>query len=183
MARFFFRHWTGTVVVAAILGWAVFYLPGSPTVAVLRLKLAIDARDADAAAQFVDFESVVKNAGKELVGQKTDPNDILGRVLGEGAVALFSGPAAGALQAWAKREVETGAREVQMPAAAVAGSVVLLHRDGDSAYTKFTDHKRQTWEIHMARNAGGQWQIVEVKNVAQLLEKLRREEEKRLNTP
>lgn len=181
MASFVSRHWTAIVVVAAVLGWAVLYLPNSPTFAILQLKRAIDAHDADAAARFVDFESVVKHAGYELVENKAGAGDLLSQILGKGAVALFSKPAADALQAWAKHEVSTGAHEVQMPAIAVAGSLVTLHRDGDSAYTKFRDHKGQVWEIHMARNGDRQWQIAEVKNIRQLLEKLRHEEEKRLN--
>jgi hypothetical protein len=69
-----------------------------------------------------------------------------------------------------------------MPPAAVAGAIVLMHRNGDSAYTRWTDHKGQVWEVRMAREDGA-WKIVEVKNVKQLLEKLQRHEEKELNNP
>ncbi len=59
-----------------------------------------------------------------------------------------------------------------MPAGAVAGAILMMHRDGDSAYSKFRDHNGQVWEVHLARNADGQWQLVEVKNIRQILAKL-----------
>jgi hypothetical protein len=80
------------------------------------------------------------------------------------------------------QKVNNGAKEVQMPPAAVAGAVVLMHHDGDSAYTQWTDNKHQTWEIRMARE-DSVWKVVEVKNVKQLLEKLKRHEEKEFNNP
>ena len=70
------------------------------------------------------------------------------------------------------QKVDDGAREVQMPGAAVAGSLVLLHRNGDTAYTDFKDNKGQEWEIHLARGDDGYWRVTEVKNIEQLLQKL-----------
>jgi hypothetical protein len=177
MARFFFRHWTGIAIIAAIFGWALIYLPGSPSIAVFQLKRAIDARDAEVAARFVDFDSVVRNAGREIVNGEPGIN-IFNRMLGEGAVALLSQPMANAARAWAMREVQAGAQEVQMPAVAVAAAVVLLHRSGNSAFTKFRDHDGQIWEIQMARNGDGQWQIVEVKNIRQILRRLQQQQPK-----
>ena len=64
-----------------------------------------------------------------------------------------------------------------MPPVAVAGALVTLHRSGDAAFTRWQDHKGQVWEVRMARE-DGQWKIVEVKNVQQLLDKLKRQQEK-----
>jgi hypothetical protein len=69
---------------------------------------------------------------------------------------------------------------LQIPAAAVAGALVALHRQGDSAWTKFTDHKGQTWEIHLLRE-NGRWRITEVKDAKVLLQKLQEHEAKQLN--
>ncbi len=182
MVKFFFRHWTGTVVIAVLAGWAVFYLPASPSYAVFQLKRAIDARDGDAAARFIDFDSVVKHAGDELAAERSGGN-LLGQFLSQSAVALLSGPMANAARAWAKSEVENGERDVQMPAAAVAGAIVMLHRNGDAAYTSFRDGKGRQWEVHMARNDEGQWQVVEVKNIRQVLEGLQRQEQQSIDTP
>jgi DUF2939 family protein len=171
MARFLARHWTAVAIIGAILIWAVIYLPGSPSFAVFQLKRAIDARDDESAAQFVDFQSVVRHAGYEMLGDKGS-GDPLSQFLGKGAVDLLSGPMAGLVASWARHEVATGAPEVQMPAGAVIAAMVLLHHDGDTAYTNFRDHKGQVWEIHLARGHDGRWQIVEVKNIRQLLAKL-----------
>lgn len=76
------------------------------------------------------------------------------------------------LQRWAVDQVNNGVKQVQMPPAALAGAIVMLHRNGDSAYTRWQDKKGQVWEVGMARE-NGSWKIVEVKNVKQLLEKLR----------
>jgi hypothetical protein len=104
-------------------------------------------------------------------------------MLGNAAIDLFTKPMAQIAKAWAVRKVNDGDRAVQMPGAAVAGAVVLLHRNGDTAYTDFKDNKGQEWEVHLARGDDGQWRVVEIKNIEQLLEKLQREEQKNLNAP
>lgn len=173
--RFVLRHFTAVLILAALTGWAVFYLPNSPSWAVLRLKQAIDARDGDAASQYVDFESVVKHAGHEMV-QKQGGTDPLSAMIGNAAIDMLSKPMAEMAKAWAVDKVNNGAHEVQMPGAAVAGSIVLLHRDGDTAYTDFKDNKGQEWEIHLARGDDGNWRVSEVDNIEQLLQKLQHDQ-------
>ena len=77
-------------------------------------------------------------------------------------------------KSWAIQKVDDGAREVQMPGVAVAGSIVLLHRNGDTAATDFTDNKGQRWRIHLARGDDGYWRVTEIEDVEQLLQKLQR---------
>lgn len=183
MARFLLRHWTAVILVVLVAGWALLYLPTTPTFAVLQMKLAIDNRDGDRAARFVDFESVVRNAGMQMVqNQNGSGGDPLADFLSKGAVQLFSAPAARLVESWAKQKVDNGAKEVQMPAAAVLGAVVLLHNNGSTAYTQFRDRKGQEWDIRMARNPDGQWQVVEVKNIQQLLDQLEKRERRRFGT-
>jgi hypothetical protein len=86
------------------------------------------------------------------------------------------------LQQWAIQQVDDGAPLVQMPAAAVAGATLLLHRNDGAAYTQWTDHKGQVWEVRMEREVGG-WKIVQIKNVAQLLEKLKGQQQKQFVNP
>ncbi len=179
MLRFVLRHFTALLIVVAIGAWAIFYLPNTPTWAVLRLKQAIDARDGASATRYVDFPNVVRNAGYEMV-QEHGAGNPLGAMVGRAAVEFLAQPMAGLLESWTKDEVNKGNPDLQMPAAAVAASLVVLHRNGNTAYTRFTDHKGQTWEIQMARSKDGYWQIVEVKNVEQLLEKLKEREQQRL---
>jgi DUF2939 family protein len=182
MGRFLLRHWTAVLLVAVVAGWAVFYLPTTPTFAVLQMKRAIDDRDGDRAARFVDFQSVVQKAGMQMVEKQSGSSDPLTALIGKGAVQLFSAPAANLLEAWAKQKVDNGAREVQMPGAAVLGALVLMHNNGATAYTQFRDRKGQLWDIRMARNSDGQWQVVEIKNIQQLLEQLENRERQRLGT-
>lgn len=193
MARFALRHWTAILIIIVAAGWAVFYLPGTPSYSIFELKQAIDARDGEGAAAYVNFRKVVLNAGYEMVQERNgsgsgegsagdDSSNILGRLIGKGAVDLLSGPMAALLKQWAIQQVNDGAKEVQMPAAAVVGAIALLHRYNDTAYTRWQDRKGQVWEVRMAREPGG-WKIVEVKNVKQLLDKLERHEEKSLNAP
>ena len=169
--RFLLRHFTAILILAVVAGWAMFYLPGTPTWAVLRLKQAIDARDGDEAAKYVDFESVVKKAGQEMV-QKQGGNDPLSAMLGNAAIDLLTKPMAQVARQWAIQKVDDGAHEVQMPGAAVAASLVLLHRNGDTAATDFTDNKGRRWRIHLARGPDGYWRVTEVEDVADLLQKL-----------
>jgi hypothetical protein len=171
--RFVFRHFTAILILAAVAGWAIFYLPNSPSWAVLRLKQNIDARDGDEAAKYVDFESVVRKAGQEMV-QKQGANDPLSAMLGNAAIDLLTKPMAQVAKSWAVQKVDDGAKEVQMPGVAVAGSLVLLHRHGDTAATDFTDNKGQRWRIHLARGDDGYWRVTEVEDVEQLLQKLQR---------
>ena len=177
--RFVLRHITAVLIAFAVAWWGFFYLPHTPSWAVLRLKLAVDGRDGAAAAQYVDFESVVQHAGEEMIGAKSG-GDPLGSLVGQAAIQFLSRPMAQMLETWAKQKVDNGAKDVQMPAVGVIGAIALMHRDGDIAWTNFTDHKKQTWEVRMARERGG-WQVTEVKNIRQLLEKLKRHEEKGFN--
>jgi hypothetical protein len=180
MARFALRHWTSILIVVALAAWAVFYLPDTPSYAVFQLKQTIDARDGAGAAQYIDFQKVVRNAGYEMVD---DPNSsantggIIGQLIGKGAVDLLSGPMAVLLKSWATQQVDNGAKDVQMPPVAVLGALVTMHRSGDAAFTRWQDHKGQVWEVRLARE-DGRWMIVEVKNVKQLLDKLKRRQEK-----
>jgi hypothetical protein len=184
MARFALRHWTLILIIVALAAWAVFYLPDTPSYAIFQLKQSIDARNGNGAAQYVDFQKVVRNAGYEMVDERNasgDPSNILGQLIGKGAVDLLSGPMAALLQSWATQQVDNGAKNVQMPPVAIAGALVMLHRNGDAAFTRWQDHKGQVWEVRMARE-DGQWKIVEVKNVKQLLDKLQRQQEREFGT-
>jgi hypothetical protein len=177
MARFAIRHLTAILILAAVAAWAIFYLPGTPSWAIFQLKQAVDARDGAGAARFVDFQKVVINAGDEMVSDQSGSGNVVTEFLGKGAVQLFSGPMAALLESWAEKKVDDGARQVQMPALAVAGAILMLHRDGDSAYTRWQDNKGKVWEVRMAHEQG-QWKIVQVKNVKQLLDRLQREQSK-----
>jgi hypothetical protein len=175
--RFVFRHFTSILIIAVLAWWPLIYVPASPSYAVFQLKRAIDARDGDDAARYINFESVVKQAGYEMVQQKA--NDPLSQMVGQGAVDLFSKPLAQASKAYAIKEVDDGDKDVQMPPQAVLGAIVLMHRDDGTAYTRFTDNKNQQWEIRMARDQYGVWQITQVKNIQQLLQKVQQNMQKR----
>jgi Protein of unknown function (DUF2939) len=171
---FISRHAVGVLIVLVIGGWALFYVPTTPSYAIYQLKQAIDARDGATAATFVDFPSVVKNAGYEMLQQNSQANDVITALVGKGAVDLLSAPMAVGVQQWATQQVNSGAKQVQMPAAAVAGAVVMLHHSGDAAWTDFRDDKGVRWDIRMSRE-NGHWRIVEVKNVQQLLQHFQQE--------
>ena len=177
---FISRHAIGVLIVLVIAGWALFYVPTTPSYAIYQLKQAIDTRDGATAATFVDFASVVKNAGYEMLQQNSQANDVITALVGKGAVDLLSAPMAAAVQQWATQQVNSGARQVQMPTTAVAGAIVLLHHSGDAAWTNFRDDKGVQWDIRMARE-NGHWRITEVKNVQQLLQHL--QQEKGLGAP
>ena len=102
-------------------------------------------------------------------------------MLGQGAIDLFSKPLAQAARAYAVKDVNDGADDVQMPPIAVVGAMIMMHRDDGTAYTHFVDKKKQEWEVRMTRGPDGVWQVTEVKNIQQLLEKLQRSAEKRYN--
>jgi len=180
MPRFIIRHVTSILVAVVVAWWAIFYLPASPTWALVWLRNAVQNRDGDAAAQYIDFQSVVQHAAREMMQQDAS-NNPLGAFVGQAAVQLLSGPLSQMAASIAKRKVNEGDPNLQIPIGVVAGSLLLLHRSGDTAWTKFTDRKGQNWEIHLTREEG-RWQITEVKNARQLLEKLQKHEEKELNS-
>jgi len=180
MTRFITRHITSIVVTVVVAWWAIFYLPASPTWALVWLRNAVQNRDGNAAVQYIDFQSVIQHAGREMMAQDSSGNP-LGALVGQAAVQLFSGPMAQVAESVAKRKVNDGDPNLQIPIGVVAGSLLLLHRSGDTAWTRFTDRKGQDWEIHMTREQG-RWQITEVKNARQLLEKLQQHEAKELNS-
>jgi hypothetical protein len=177
MMGFVFRHWTGILILAVLGWWTLIYVPASPSYAVYQMKQAIDARNGEAAARYVNFESVVKQAGYEMVQQKA--NDPLSQMVGQGAVDLFTKPLAQATRAFTVKKVNDGDKDVQMPPAAVVGAIVLMHRDDGTAYTRFTDNKNRQWEVRMARDQYGVWQVTEVKNIQQLLQEMQNRMQKR----
>ncbi len=181
MFRFAFRHFTAILIIAVVAAWAIFYLPTTPAWTVMQLKRAIDARDGDGAANYVDFNSVVKSAGTQMLKEKT--NDPLSAMLGTAALSMFGATIANITKSWAVQEVNDGKKDVQMPAAAVAGAIVLMHRDGEAAFTRWTDPTGQVYEVHLRRDADGVWRISEVENVAQLLQKLQEHEQRQFNSP
>jgi hypothetical protein len=185
MGRFAVRHWTAILVILILAGWAVFYLPNTPSFAIYQLKQAVDARDGNGAARFIDFQQVVRNAGDEMTqddsGSGSSAPDIIGQIVRKGAVELFSGPMAALLKQWAIQQVDDGAHEVQMPPAAVAGSILMLHRNQDNAFTQFQDKKGQVWGVRLQRE-NGEWKVIEVKNVKQLLDRLKHQQEQNFNS-
>jgi len=186
--RYALRHWTAIMILVLVAGWAIIYPPDTPSYAIIEMKQAIDSRNGGAVTSYVDFKKVVESAGYEAVQDRntasggTDPSNIISQLVGRSAVDLFSGPMAALLQQWAVQQVDDGASLVQMPAAAVAGATLLLHRNDGTAYTQWTDRKGQVWEVRMEREAGG-WKIVQVKNVVQLLEKLKRQQQNQFTNP
>lgn len=184
MASLAFRHWTAILVAVAVAAWAIFYVPQTPSWMIIQLKQAIDARDGDGAARYVDFQSVVRHAGSEMANDQSNSNPgasgILGALIGNSVVNLLSGPMASLLKSWAVQQVDNGAKQVQIPTAGAIGAIAMLHRNGDAAFTRWTDKKGQVWQVRMAREEGG-WKIVEVDNVAQLLQKLQQQQENRMN--
>src|SRR5215467_375702 len=119
--RFALRHWTAILIIVLIAGWAIFYLPTTPSYAIFELKQAVDARNGNAAASYVDFKKVVENAGHEVVENQnngsgsSDASNIIAQFLGKGVVDMISGPMAALLQQWAVQQVNDGAQQVQMP--------------------------------------------------------------------
>jgi hypothetical protein len=179
MPRFVTRHITSILVTVVVAWWAIFYLPASPTWALVWLRNAVQNRDGDAAAQYIDFQSVVQHAARDMVAQDAAKNP-LGAFVGQAAVQLLSGPLSQMAESIAKRKVNEGDPNLQIPIGVVAGSLLMLHRHGDTAWTKFTDRKGQNWEIHLTREEG-RWQITEVKDARVLLDKLQQHEAKQLN--
>ncbi len=177
MLRFLWRHAIGILIAIAIVGWGLFYVPDTPSYADFQLKQAIDARDGAEAASFVDFTSVVRNAGYEMVQQDADKGGggMVTALIGKSAVDLLAQPMAAVVKTWATRQVDDGAKDVQMPGGAVAGAILMLHRSGDTAWTDFRDNKGREWNIRMAREKG-RWRIVEVKDIQQFLDRLKRDQ-------
>jgi hypothetical protein len=178
--RFLSRHLTSILVVMAIASWAIFYLPTTPSWSVYELKNAIDARNGDAAAVYVDFDSVVTHAAAAMVNQRSSGNPIAG-LIGSAALSILEKPLSNLVRNQAIAKVNGGEKDVQMPAAAVALSIVMLRHSGDVASTRFTDHKGQEWEIRLKRDNDGLWRVSEVGNIEQVIERLREHESKQLN--
>ena len=165
---FISRNAIGVLIFLVIAGWALFYVPTTPSYTIYQLKQAIDARDGATAATFVDFPSVVKNAGYEML-RNGNTSDVLGAMVGKGAVDLLSAPIAVGVEQWAEQQVNSGARQVQIPSAAVLGAIVMLHRSDNTAWTDFSDNKGRQWNIRMVRK-NGRWRVVEVKGIEEALQ-------------
>jgi hypothetical protein len=58
----------------------------------------------------------------------------------------------------------------------------MIHRNGDKANTQWRDPDGHEWEIQMEREDGN-WRVVEVKDIQELLNRLKRREEKEFSPP
>ncbi len=168
MIRFTLRHLTAIAILAVICWWGLFYVPGTPSYALVKLKLAVDGRDGKAAVGYVDFRQLVRNAGYEYVKSKEAGGSVLGEMMGDTAVSALSGPVAALARAWAERQVSNGERDVQIPGLALAGAILMLQRDGRTAHTEFRDNRGRMWSIRLSEE-DGRWRIVEVKGIRRLL--------------
>jgi hypothetical protein len=172
MSRFLLRHWTSVSVVVILAAWAAFYLPTTPSWTIIQLKRAIDARDGATAGAYVDFPSVVRSAGYQMLQKNNTDGNIISDMIGRGAVDMLSTPMASIAQSWAQHEVDEGQRDVQLPGWAALAAIATMRRDDTGASTELTDKKGQHWVIRFARGDDGRWRIVEVDDIKQLLGKL-----------
>jgi len=170
MTRFALKHWTSILIAAVVVWWALFYVPDTPSYALVQLKRAIDAQNGSAAIRYIDFDSVVSHAGDEMM--QKNGNDPLGQLLGRGAMQLFSKPMANLAKAWTQKKIDDGDPNLKIPGPAVAGAIVMMHRNGDTASTSFHDKKGREYEIKLSRDANQGWRVTEVKNAKQILEEI-----------
>ncbi|HYA36603.1 MAG TPA: DUF2939 domain-containing protein [Candidatus Binataceae bacterium] len=168
--RFALKHWTSILVAAVVAWWALFYVPGTPSYALVQLKRAIDAQDGSTAIRYIDFDSVVSHAGDEMM--QKNGNDPLGQLLGRGALQLFSKPMANLAKAWTQKKIDDGDPNLKIPGPAIAGAIVMMNRNGDTASTSFRDKKGREYEIKLSRDPNQGWRVTEVKNARQILEQI-----------
>lgn len=161
------------VMVLLVVSWALLYIPRTPSFALVRLKLAVDARQGESAARFVGFRRLVRNAGYQLVRERARSGDVVTGLIGKGAVDMLVAPLAEAVRGWAVAEVNRGSKRLRIAGPALVGAIFFLHRDGSRAETSFRDARGHTWRIRLERRpADGQWQVVEVDDIAPLIGQL-----------
>lgn len=173
-ARWALRHPRTSAggIVALVLGWwLLLYLPASPSWALWDFYDAVEARNADAAASFIDFQSVTKNMmdkGFKTAGAKRAPGGMdpgqrmMKEALARGIGNLLTGPIAETMKAEFERKVSQGDPQTRITRWELLAAIIKLDRHGDSAETSGTDDKGQKYQITFSSKPDGHWKVVEV---------------------
>ncbi len=171
--RWAFRHPRSTAgaFAALLIGWwFLLYLPASPSWAMWNFYDAVKARNGDAAASFIDFQSVTKNMmdkGFKSAAAKPAPEQnpgerIMKEAVARGIGSLLTAPLAESIKADFERRVSQGDPRVQVTRWELLGAMIRLDRHGDKAETSGTDDKGRKYKITFSSEPGGRWRVVEV---------------------
>lgn len=162
-------------IAALVLGWwLLLYLPASPSWAMWDFYDAIEARNGEAAASFVDFQSVTKNmidkgfktaAAKPAPGQNPGER-IMNEALARGIGSLLNAPLADTLKEEFERKVAQGVPAEQLSRWKLLVAIMKVDRHGDSAETSGIDDKGQKYKVTFSSKPDGHWRVVEVEGDA-----------------
>jgi len=136
------------------------------------MKQAIDARDGDEAAKYVDFESVVRNAGREMVAEAGWYRSVELDARANAAIDLLTKPMAQVAKSAAIQKVDDGAREVQMPALRSRARLYCCIETATLRPPTSPTTRASAGEYTWRAGGDGYWRVTEIEDIEQLLQKL-----------
>ena len=145
-------------MIMALVIWAIWYLPGTPSYAVYRFHEAVSERDGPAAAAFIDFEKSIKSLVSQYTdaaGEKSDEQSAFSSMVAQGILGAMSP----SISAHVKVEFEKAVEDPKSKVATVgeigpvqlAGILFGLRRDGNMAYLKFNDRDGKMIEVTLTK--------------------------------
>lgn len=159
-------------VAALILGWWILlYIPASPSWAMWDFYDAVKDHNGQAAAAYIDFQSVTRNmmdkgfktaAAKPPAPGQNPGERIMKEAVARGIGSLLTGPLAETIKADFERKVAQGDPRIQITRLQLLGAIYSLDRNGDSAETSGTDDKGQKYTVIFSSKPDGHWRVVEV---------------------
>jgi len=148
---------------AVLLLWLIFgYFPNTPSYAIWTFYRSVENRDAEAAADFVDFDQIVQNLidtkTAETTGTEHSEDESAANAFGAGLARMMSGTIAALVRAKFKQAIEQGQA---VRKGALFQALSNLHRRGrNAAETKLEDNEgKVVLAVTLRRGQTGDWRV------------------------
>lgn len=180
-----YRFWMAALAGSALFGVLVFYVwLGTPSYTLYKVKRAVDTQDVETFRHYVDLDSVLDHALREVGGKFFDqkragnPEEQSSqrpprKGLLKDLFKRFAPEIKGLLRDEARRMVEqviTQPREKPLiPYSALIAAMWQVRREGEEASLPVQTRRGAIVEVKMRQVPEGYWRVVEVTNVKALL--------------
>jgi len=165
------RIFGAVLLVLAVAGWWLFYLPSTPSWAVYSLYRDVKNHDGAAAQELIDFRKVTKgfidtavmqHEAREATPEGQD-EAAFSEIFARGIAGLMVGPISDTLRSRFAQWVDNH-EDAKYPIGLgpVLEAVVRLHRQGSTAFTQLTNDKGETLQVKLTRENVGDWRITSV---------------------
>jgi general secretion pathway protein G len=154
------------VVMVAIVGWWLSYIPRTPSYAIYEFYETAAAHDGAAAVSYFDFDSITSKVIDDIEAEslKGDSGEeAFGSIVGGAMLGMMSKPLAGALRSRLEQRIENlTPDEVRKTREVAFEAAWNIHRTGRTAHTSLTDPQGKRLDLTLMYSADDGWRVTEI---------------------